>query len=211
MSQILNSHIEQIVTSYYENEAKKLHKMVDKILQKLRFQDIEKTDFYSLANEIFVVEVLNNYDESQNFDGFLYSCLYKKFCSEMTKMRRNKRCAKIYIKIFDENGNETSKAKIIPDISIDAPLNDNEECTIGDIIADKFDVYKEAFGEKEDNYSTKMIAYLNRLSFLQKEVLRLIIAGYTKGEIKEELHITEKQYCDNYAAIHSYRNVSVLF
>ncbi len=203
--------MEGIVNSYYENEARKLHKMVDGILQKLRFQDIEKTDFYSLANEIFVTEVLKDYDENQNFDGFLYSCLYKKFCSEMTKMRRNKRCTKIYIKVIDENGNEITKVKIIPDISIDAPLNDNEECTLRDIIADKFDVYKEAFEEKEDNYSTKVITYLNRLSALQKEVLRLVMAGYTKCEIKEELHITDRQYEDCQTAIHSYRNVSVLF
>jgi FixJ family two-component response regulator len=56
-----------------------------------------------------------------------------------------------------------------------------------------------------------MLEYLNRLSTLQKNVLRLIIAGYLPKEIVEELHITQKQYSDSCAAIHSYRNVSVLF
>ena len=56
-----------------------------------------------------------------------------------------------------------------------------------------------------------MLLYLSRLSNLQKEVLRLNIAGYLPSEIREELHIDEKEYTDCYAAIHSYRNVSVLF
>ncbi len=56
-----------------------------------------------------------------------------------------------------------------------------------------------------------MLLYLSRLSGLQKEVLMLNIAGYLPGEIREELHISGKQYANCYAAIHSYRNVSVLF
>lgn len=211
MKRKLSPYMECVINSYYKNEAGKLHKMVDRILYKLKFRDIEKTDFYSLADEIFVTEALKNYDESKSFDGFLYSCLYKKFCSEMTRMRREKRCAKVKIKVMDENGNESIEVKIIPDICIDAPLNDTENCTFGDILPDKFDVHKEAFEGKEDDYSEKMITYLKRLSPLQKEVLRLIIAGYTSGEIREELHITDEQYEDCQAAIHSYRNVSVLF
>jgi hypothetical protein len=46
---------------------------------------------------------------------------------------------------------------------------------------------------------------------LQKEVLQLTIAGYSSKEIIAKLHITNKQYSDSCAAIHSYRNVSVLF
>ncbi len=202
--------MERIIDSYYENEAGKLHKMVDKVLQNLHFQDIEKTDFYSLANEIFVTDILEDYDESKDFESFLYFCLYKKFCSEMSKMKREKRCNKVKFKTIDENGREAVEIKIIPDVCFDMPLKDSEDCTLGDVIADKFDIHKEAFEEKEDCYSSKMLTYLSRLSSLQKEILRLVIAGYAPHEIKEELHITNKQYEDCYAAIHSYRNISVL-
>ena len=61
--------MEKIINSYYKNNAKKLHSMVDKILVKLRF-DVNHEDFYSLANEIFV-DVLKRYDKKQDFDGFL--------------------------------------------------------------------------------------------------------------------------------------------
>lgn len=184
--------MEPIVASYYQNNAKKLNNMVDKILLKLHFVDIDKNDFYSLANEVFMYAV-RDYDASQSFDGFLYSCLYKKFCTEMTRRRREKR-----------------KADRMS-ISIDTPIGDDENSTIGDMIADDITVEKEVFEKNEEGYSKQMLIYLSRLSSLQKEVLRLNIAGYLPGEIREELHISEKQYTDCYAAIHSYRNVSVLF
>ncbi len=183
--------MEQIINLYYQNEARKLHSLVDKILFKLKF-DVDNEDFYSLANEVFV-EALSRYDGKQDFDGFLYSCLTNKFKTEMTRRNRHKRQAEKMA------------------ISIDTPIEDEEDCTIGDMIADKFTIENELFEKREDGYSKRMLLYLSKLSVIQKEMLRLTIAGYLPGEIREELHITEKQYCDNFEAIHSYRNVSVLF
>ncbi len=210
MNQSLSPYLEQVIHSYYENEAGKLHNMVDKILFQLRFYEVDKDDFYSLANEIFV-SVLKNYDDRQDFDGFLYSCLEKKFKSEMTRRTRDKRCTKVKIRMIDENGNETIRTKIIPDVCIDTPLNDEEDLTLGDTIADSFDTFSKVFEGKEEGYSKRVLNYLSRLSQLQKKVLSLFAAGYTPPEIKEELHITDRQYNDCQAAIHSYRNVSILF
>lgn len=185
--------MEQILTVYYENDAKKLHKTVDKILLKFGgLSDKDMDDFYSLANEVFV-DVMQRYDNSQSFDGFLYSCLFNKIKSEMTRRNREKR-----------------KADRMS-ISIDTPIGDDENTTIGDMIATESSVEKEIFERDEIGYSKKMLLYLSRLSNLQKEVLRLSVAGYLPGEIRKELHIDEKQYTDCYVAIHSYRNVSVLF
>lgn len=193
MEQILiPEYMEQIVDSYFANSAKRLYDMVDKILSKLHFADVDKNDFYSLSNEIFMY-VIRDYDSSQSFEGFLYSCLYKKFCTEMTRRNREKR-----------------KADRMT-ISIDTPVGDDEDTTIGDMIAADFSIEKEVFEKNEEGYSRRMLLYLSRLSSIQKEVLRLNIAGYLPGEIRNELHISEKQYADCCAAIHSYRNVSVLF
>lgn len=136
---------------------------------------------------------MRRYDESQPFDGFLYSCLLKKIKTEMTRRNREKR-----------------KADRMS-ISIDISIGDDENSTLGDMIADEITIEKELFEKKEEGYSKKMLSYLDRLSTLQKEVLKLNIAGYQPGEIREVLHISEKEYADCYAAIHSYRNVSVLF
>lgn len=185
--------MEQMVIQYYDNNAKKLREMVDKILSKfggLSNKDLD--DFYSLANEVFV-DVMRRYNNSQPFEGFLYSCLLNKIKTEMTKRNRYKR-----------------KADRMS-ISIDTPIGDKENSTLGDMLADKVDVEKEVFENEEEIYSNKILRYLNKLSKLQKDVLMLNIAGYLPNEIRDELHINEDQYADCYAAIHSYRNVSELF
>lgn len=185
--------MEQILNTYYADNAKKLHRVVDKILLKFGgLSDKDLDDFYSLANEVFV-DVIKRYDGEQSFDGFLYSCLSNKIMSEITRRNREKR-----------------KADRMS-ISIDTPVGEEKNLTLGDTIADDFDVEKEVLEDDEEEYSSKMLLYLSKLSNLQKEVLKLNIAGYLPNEIREELHINEKEYADCYAAIHSYRNVSVLF
>ena len=184
--------MDKILLTYYSDNARKLHNMVDKILLKFGgLSDKDLDDFYSLANEVFV-DVMRRYDDSQSFDGFLYSCLLNKVKTEMSRRNREKRRA-------DRMS-----------ISIDTPIEGDENTTIGDIIADDNTIEKELFDDREEGYSRRMLLYLSRLSNLQKEILRLNMAGYLPNEIKEELHIGEKQYADCCAAIHSYRNVSVL-
>lgn len=183
--------MEPIVTSYFQNNAKKLNNMVDKILFKLHFVDIDKNDFYSLANEVFMYTV-RDYEPSKSFDGFLYSCLYKKFCSEMTRRHREKR-----------------KADRMS-ISIDTPIGENENFTLGDTIADDFDVEKEVFGE-ENCKSLKIEKYLDNLTKRQRKVIELLVSSYSSREIQDILHITQKEYADALVGIHSYNNISLLF
>ena len=182
--------MEKIIISYYEDNAKKMRTMIDKILFRLKF-NVDNEDFYSLGNEVFL-DVLNRYDGKQDFDGFLYSCLVRKFKTEMTRRNRYKRQA-------DRMA-----------ISIDSPVGEDENMTLSDIIADKATIEKIFFEENEDTYSAEMKRYLSRLSILQREVLRLISIGFNPNEILTELHINKKQYEDCYQAIHSYRNISIL-
>ena len=178
-----------LVDLYFKNDGKVLYGLIDKVLFKLKF-DVEKSDFYSLGSEIFL-DALCRYDETHDFNGFLYSCLMNKFKTEMTRRNRQKR-----------QGDNNS-------ISIDTPIGD-ENFTIGDTISSKSTIEKEFFEEREESYSKEMRRYLGRLSNLQKEVLRLISIGFMPSEILEELHINQKIYEDCYQAIHSYRNISVL-
>lgn len=180
-----------LVDSYFKNDGKILYSLIDKVLFKLKF-DVEKSDFYSLGSEIFL-DALCRYDDTQDFNGFLYSCLMNKFKTEMTRRNRQKRKA-------DKDS-----------ISIDTPIGDKDEnYTLGDMIASKSTIEKEFFEEREEGYSKEMCKYLSNLSNLQKEVLRLISIGFMPSEILEELHINKKIYEDCYNAIHSYRNISVL-
>ncbi len=131
--------MEQILITYYANNAKKLHKVVDKILLKFGgLSDKDLDDFYSLANEVFV-DVMRRYDNSQSFDAFLYSCLLNKIKTEMTRRNREKR-----------------KADRMS-ISIDTPIGDDENSTIGDMIADKFLLKRNCLKKKEEKNGEKKL------------------------------------------------------
>lgn len=206
--------MEEIINSYYSNGAKKLRGIVDKITRKYGgISDKDMDDFYSLANEVFTLS-LRDFDNTKcNFDGFLYSNLSRRIITEIRDRNRGKRSSTKTIK--DEDGNIIYE--FIYDMSMDAPGHyrgggsRGENFTFGELIPDKFDLEQEVIEEKREVYSDKMMKYLDRLSDLQKHVLRLIIAGYPSSEIVDELHITQKQYSDCNVAIHSYSNVSVLF
>ena len=179
---------------YFQNDAKKLYDMIDKILKKLRF-NVDKSDFYSLGNEIFI-DVLKRYDEIQDFDGFLYSCLEKKFKTEMTRRTRDKRCIKTEVVEKDLFGNNVIKKVIVPDVQLDAPLNDeDEETTIGDVTAGNNTVESEVFKEeKREEWRSEVKEYLNNLSPLQRKIAFLLSDNNTPDEICEELHITMKHF-----------------
>lgn len=169
--------MEQLLITYYSDNAKKLHKIVDKILLKfggLSEKDLD--DFYSLANEVFV-EVMRKYDNSQPFDAFLYSCLVNKIKTEMTRRNRDKR-----------------KADRLS-ISLDTLIDDDENYTIGDMIADEFTIEKELF-EKENRgeWRKEVVEYLNNLSPLQRKIACLLSDDNTPDEICEELHITMNHF-----------------
>lgn len=172
---IISDNMKSIVDSYFANNARQLYSMVDKILFKLHFVDVDKNDFYSLANEVFMY-ALRDYDSSKSFDGFLYSCLYKKFCTEMTRRYRKKR-----------------KADRIS-ISIDTPIGDDENITIGDLIASDFSIDKELFEKNEEEWSKEVSIYLNNLSPLQRKIAFLLSYDNSPTEICEELHITIKHF-----------------
>ncbi len=183
--------MEQILIAYYANNARKLRRMVDRILLKFGgLSNKDTDDFYSLANEVFV-DAMGRYDGAQSFDGFLYACLSNKIKSEITRRNREKR-----------------KADRMA-VSIDTPVGDGEAYTLGDLIADSFDMEAEAF--KEVNALThKLEKYFAMLSRKQKEVLGLLSLCYKAAEIQEELHMTQKEYADALENMRSYEKIRIL-
>lgn len=169
--------MDQILITYYANNAKKLHMTVNKILLKFGgLSDKDKDDFYSLANEVFV-DVMNRFDNSQSFDTFLYSCLSNKIKTEITKRNREKR-----------------KADRMS-ISIDTPIGDDENSTIGDMIASDNNIEKELFERnKKVEWRKEVNDFLNSLSPLQRKIAFLLSDNNTPSEICEELHITIKHF-----------------
>lgn len=183
-----------ILESYYANNARKLHRTVDKILSKFGgLSNKDKDDFYSLANEVFV-HVLKKYDDSQSFDGFLYSCLLNNIKTDITKRNRMKR-----------------KADRMA-VSLDALIGDDEGCNLLELIPSDFDTFEETTGRQgSGQYQEKIQRYISRLSSQQVNILNLLVDGYKPHEIREILKISQKEYTDNLQIMRSYENVKILF
>ena len=112
--------------------------------------DKDRDDFYSLANEVFV-DAMRRCEDIEAFDVFLYACLSNKIKTEMSKINCEKR-----------------KADRMS-VSIDTPVGEDKSLTLGDTIADDFDVEREVFRDNEEEYSSKVLLYLNKLSKLQRK------------------------------------------
>jgi RNA polymerase sigma factor (sigma-70 family) len=183
--------MEQILITYYADNARKLHRTVDRIL--LRFGGLSNKDvddFYSLANETFVY-AMKRYDGEQSFDGFLYSCLSNKIKSEITRRNREKR-----------------KADRMA-VSIDMPVGEDGDCTLADILADGFDTEQEVFAEL-DSMAYKLECYLALLSKRQKKVLHLLAECYKAAEIQEMLQMNQREYADELKTIRAYEKIRIL-
>ncbi len=183
-----------ILNAYYSDNARKIHRVVDRILSKfggLSGKDMD--DFYSLANEVFA-DVLKRYDNVQSFVGFLYSCLSNKIMSEITRRNREKRKA-------DRMST-----------SLDAMNENEEECSLLNLIPSDFDTFEEVAKRQENGqYQDKVRMYISKLSAQQVNILNLLIDGYKPNEIQRILEISPKDYVDNLQTMRSYENVKILF
>ena len=179
---------------YYSDNARKLHRTVDKILRRFGgLSDKDMDDFYSLANEVFV-DAMRRYDNEQSFDGFLYSCLSNKVMTEITRRNREKR-----------------KADRLS-TSLDAAVGDEEECSLLDLIPSDFDTFEEvAKAQEKELYQDKVYLYIARLSNQQVNILNLLIDGYKPNEVRDMLEISAREYADNMQVMRSYENIRILF
>ena len=186
--------LQPILDTYYADNAKKLHKVVDRILSKFGgLSDKDMDDFYSLANEVFA-DIMKKYDDSQSFDGFLYSCLSNKIMTEITKRNREKR-----------------KADRMA-ISLDATNESGEDCCLLDFIPSDFDTFEEvAKRQGRGQYQDKVKQYVSKLSNRQVNILNLLIDGYRSIEIQLMLEISSTEYAEDLKIMRSYENVKILF
>ena len=184
----------QILDTYYADNAKKLHRAVDRILSKFGGLSYKDTgDFYSLANEVFA-DVIMKYDCEQSFDGFLYSCLSNKIMSEITRRNREKR-----------------KADRMS-ISVNAINDKGEDYCLLDCIPSDFDTFEEASKCQENGqYQDKVQCYISKLSNQQVNILNLLIDGYKPFEVRRILEISPKEYENNMQIMRCYENMKIFF
>ena len=206
------NEVEETIEWLFANEGKEMRKICNKYMVKFGgISEMDHDDFYSQVGWDISIASKNYHPiEDKSFKEFIYGVIKLSVCKQMTHRNRGKRQLIIEKEIIDETGNKTIIKEYIPTVSLDAPVGEEGGMTVREMLAYKSTTEMDFFNEREDTYSDKMNRYLNKLSSLQREVLRLISIGFMPSEILEELHINQKMYEDCYQAIHSYRNISVL-
>ena len=207
------NEVEETIEWLFANEAKEMRKICNKYMVKFGgISEMDHDDFYSQVGwDVSIASKNYQPTDDKSFKEFIYGVIKLSVCKQMTHRNRGKRQLIIEKEIIDEFGNKTTIKEYIPTVSLDAPVGEEGDMTVGEMLAYKSTIESEFFEKREDTYSIKMDKYLNKLSSLQREVLRLISIGFMPSEILEELHINKKMYEDCYQAIHSYRNISLLF
>lgn len=186
-----------VLQPYCENNMRKLKGMSRSIFMKFNepLNGSDYDDFYSIAN-ITLWMAYNSYDPDKgvSFDGFLRSCLQKKFKTELTRRHRQKRILNQFA------------------VSLDADNGDEEDCSLLDFIPSDFDTFDEAVKRMENGqFHDKVQRYISKLSNQQVNILNLLMDGYKPCEIRRILEISSSEYSDNLQMMRSYENVKILF
>ncbi|MEH2951793.1 sigma factor [Candidatus Merdisoma sp. JLR.KK011] len=182
---------------YCDNEMRLLKKISKSIFSRFNepLAKADYDDFYSIAN-LTLWRAYNSYNSDMgiSFEGFQYSCLQKKFKTELTRRHRQKRILNQFA------------------ISLDGIMRNDEECNLLDFLSSDFDTFEEVAKRQEGGqYQDKVQQYISRLSNEQVNILNLLIDGYKVNEICRILEISEKRYAENMQTMRSYENVKILF
>lgn len=186
-----------ILQPYCENDMKRLKKISRSIFMKFNepLAESDYDDFYSIAN-MTLWKAYNSYDPDMgiSFEGFLCSCLQKKFKTELTHRHRQKRILNQFA------------------ISLDAVKEDEEGRSLQELIPSDFDTFEEVTKRQESGqYQDKVQMYISKLSNRQVSVLNLLVDGYKPVEIRQILEISAKEFSDDMQSIKAYENVKILF
>ena len=193
----MNSNNFAVLEPYCENDMYKLKRMSRSIFMKFNepLTNADYDDFYSVAN-LVLWQAYNSYDPDMGvkFEGFLHSCLSKKFKTELEYRHRQKRVLNQFA------------------VSLDAASENDEEYCLMDCVASDFDTFEEVVRRQEkDQFQDKVQKYISRLSKQQIRILNMLMDGYKPNEIQQTLKISSKEYVKELHIMRSYENVKILF
>lgn len=198
--------MEKFINKYYENNAKKLHTVINKIFNKYyggtAGKDME--EFYGIGTDVlFEIWRDKTYNPSKgDFDGYVYRAINLAIIDEFKKRGRDKRTAKIFLR--DKNGNkildETTGKPIkisIQDVYLDAPIKEGENLTQGDLLQSDFNMDSILFDDQDE----RVEKFLCSLPKTTRQIIEMKMNDIPISEIKVKLGINDREYSSymNYA------------
>ena len=175
----------ELVEFYCGNEMKELKKICDPIIARKSVAQMYHDELYSDGMKV-LMESLAAYDETKkcSFHTFLVGNIKRSF---FDWTRDNMRFCRCNLET-DENGrikrDENGDPIAISNISLDSASEDDKDLLETIASDSKMDI-----GHEENVQN-----YLEVLDGTEKKVAELIMNGYSPGEIKNDLRLTDKKY-----------------
>lgn len=211
MNQTVENQIESAIEELYANNQYKLKQICNK--EMMRFGGLSHKDydgFYSRAGlEISVAMEHELYDPTRGKTPleFFISIIKRSIWKEMTDRNRGKRQNFIETEELDKYGNVFKRKKFIPTVSIDMPIDEENGMTIKDTLQSDFYIDEEIQSKFKDE---KVENFLNNLSKTQRQIAEMIMEDVPIADIKRKLELSDKEYTDNFNAMRSFKNISIL-
>ena len=211
-TELVKKEIESTIEDFYTNNQSKLKKICNK--EMLKFGGLSQKDydcFYSRAGyELSIAREAYDPSKGKSFMDYALGVIKLSVRKEMTYRNREKRQIVVEKEETDENGKTVKKKEYISNISIDTPIGDEDGLTVGDTLQSDFNI-DDVIGEETNEYSDKIENFLQRLSNIQKNIVKHIMKGYSSKDIKKWLNLSDAQYRDAWNIICSYDNKRILF
>lgn len=211
MNQNIENQIESAIQDLYANNQYKLKQICNKEMAKFGGLSPKDYDgFYSRAGlEISIAKKNNTYDPSKGKTPleFFIGVIKRSIWKEMTDRNRGKRQNFIETEELDKYGNVFKRKKFIPTVSIDMPIDEENGMTIKDTLQSDFYIDEEIQSKFKDE---KVENFLNNLSKTQRQIAEMIMEDVPIADIKRKLELSDKEYTDNFNAMRSFKNISIL-
>lgn len=194
---------EQVITLYCENEMKRLKELCNPLIYRkgIGQTDMDYDDLCSLAMST-LLESVERFDESKGcrFQTFLINNINRSFHDWTRDRRRLRRCNARR----DENG----RLEFIPDCSMDVSYEDGG--CVYEKIDSGFRVENEVSSELGLFVDERVEAFLGGLGGTKRRIVELLMDGYSPGEVRKELGISDRKYRELFRQIKSFDNIRTL-
>lgn len=172
------------IDEYCRNDLAKLKRICNPLIARKNVPQFMYDDLYDDAMNVLHESVVSFVSGKAKFETYLISNIHRSFYDWTRDNHRGKRCNLLRNKKGEIIKDEKGKSTVISDISFDAPAEDG------------IDLREKIVGETaiEINDNPNLKKFMETLTSTEKKIAELIIQGYKFSEIKEFLHISDKQF-----------------
>ncbi len=186
--------VERVIEELYADNARKLHWLCDKKLKEFGgISQKDYDDFYSRANyEITLAR--NSYapDSGKSFMEYISGVIHYAVMKEVDSRNRDKRRVNALA------------------ASMETPVGDGG-MVLSDFLVSDFNMEETLLETTEGHCCGRVEAYLESLSEVQRQIVKMKLEEKSVSEIKEKLKLTTRQYESQMQGLKAFSKINLLY